>query len=189
MGDYVDDAAWLTAVQRPDWYLQLRPQYEELLARARRSDRATAKRIADEVYSFFERALADQRICVDGQPPDWDAERRAIDTAVVHHTALPPGISWERLDAIHLTRVYARYYAEPDLGEAWVRGLPITSGHIRDGRQVFYAYHWLVRSDGDLERLLGDEETGWHAGNWDVNCRSVGICIDDDLADKRPGPR
>ncbi len=25
-----------------------------------------------------------------------------------------------------------------------------------------------------------DNEIGWHAGNWDINCRSVAICIDDD---------
>lgn len=188
MGAYVDEAAWRSAVREPDWYLHIREQYESLLAVARRSDRATAARIAGEVYSFFEQVLADGAIAIGGSEPDWDAERRTVDTAVIHHTGLPPGITWQRLDAIHLTRIYARYYADPEPAEVWIRGLPVRSGHERGGREVFYAYHWLVRIDGGLERLLKEHETGWHAGNWDVNCRSVGICIDCDLRDADPPP-
>jgi hypothetical protein len=186
MGHYVDESRWLATVQRSDWYLHLRDEYEDLLALARRSDRTTAKHIADEVYSFFERGLAERHIVVGATESDWDAERHPLDTAVIHHTQLPPGITWQRLDAIHLTRVYARYYADPVVEEAWIHGLPITSGHLRGGREVFYAYHWLVRTDGTLERLLDDRETGWHAGDWGINCRSIGICIDDDLSERPP---
>jgi len=186
MGHYVDESRWLATVRHPDWYLHLRDEYEDLLALARRSDRTTAKRIADEVYSFFERGLAERHIALGAAEPEWDADRRPLDTAVIHHTQLPPGITWQRLDAIHLTRVYARYYADPVGDEAWIQGLPITSGHLRGSREVFYAYHWLVRTDGTLERLLDDNETGWHAGDWGINCRSIGICIDDDLSEKLP---
>jgi N-acetyl-anhydromuramyl-L-alanine amidase AmpD len=31
-----------------------------------------------------------------------------------------------------------------------------------------------------------DEAIGWQAGNWEVNRRSIGICINDDLTDKPP---
>jgi hypothetical protein len=186
MARYVDERAWREEVQRTDWYLHVREEYECLLAQARASDRTTARAIADEVYSFFERVLDEREIAVGANGPDWDRERRAADTAVIHHTRLPSGISWRRLDAIHLTRVYARYYADPELAEAYIRGGPISSGHRRDGRDVFYAYHWLIRVDGRRERLLDDHETGWHAGNWDVNCRSVGICLDANLEHADP---
>jgi N-acetyl-anhydromuramyl-L-alanine amidase AmpD len=64
---------------------------------------------------------------------------------------------------------------------------PIYSGHFdKDKKPVFYGYHWLVREDGMGERLLPDEATGWHAGNWEVNCESIGICVDDDLTSKQP---
>jgi N-acetyl-anhydromuramyl-L-alanine amidase AmpD len=64
---------------------------------------------------------------------------------------------------------------------------PLWSGHF-DGRgnQVFHGYHWLVRRDGSAERLLPDAAIGWHAGNWEVNRCSVGICIDDDLEECAP---
>ncbi|HXH26274.1 MAG TPA: N-acetylmuramoyl-L-alanine amidase [Candidatus Acidoferrum sp.] len=43
-----------------------------------------------------------------------------------------------------------------------------------------------MRADGSAEHILEDKYLGWHAGNWEVNCRSVAICVDDDLADKEP---
>jgi N-acetyl-anhydromuramyl-L-alanine amidase AmpD len=51
---------------------------------------------------------------------------------------------------------------------------------------VFYAYHWLVREDGSSERLLLDGETGWQAGDWNVNCRSVAIALDANLEHTSP---
>jgi len=157
--------------------LTLRPEYEALLKQARSSDPETAKAIADEVYSFFEEALEERTICIAAVGPRWDAGRVAIDTAVVHHTNLPAGIDWRRIDAIHLTRIYARYYASPAPVDDGIRGQPIFSGHFRD-RQVFFAYHWLVRRDGMVERLLNVDETGWQAGDWEANCRSIAICFD-----------
>lgn len=186
MGRYFDEPAWRAEVRKPDWYLRLRAEYESLLAQARASDPATARSIATDVYSFFETALAEGSIAVGTADHEWDTERRPIDTVVIHHTRLPSGITWQRLDAIHLTRVYARYYANPIPAELSVRGQPISSGHRREDREVFYAYHWLVRADGTAERLLADRETGWHAGDWEVNCRSVGICLDANLEHERP---
>jgi N-acetylmuramoyl-L-alanine amidase len=182
---YVDLARWRQEIAQPDWYLRLRPEYEAQLERARSSPRPLARAIADEVYGFFETALADGTLAVGDDGPDWDAERQPIDTAVIHHTNLPAGITRERIEAIHLTRIYARYYADPAPQDAEIRGTAIYSGHVRD-RQVFYGYHWLVRKDGTAERLLEDGDTGWHAGDWGVNCRSVGICLDGSFAATPP---
>lgn len=183
---YVDRERWLAQVRDPHWYLELRDEYESLLSRARASRPDVRRRIADEVYSFFEDVLQDGSIALGDAGPDWDAERTQIDTVVIHHTGLPPGITHNRIDAIHLTRIYARYYADPAPAEAAIRGTPIFSGHYMNRRQVFYGYHWLIRLDGTAERLLADDQTGWQAGNWEVNCRSVGICLDGDFHAAEP---
>jgi N-acetyl-anhydromuramyl-L-alanine amidase AmpD len=39
---------------------------------------------------------------------------------------------------------------------------------------------------GEVKRLFPDNETGWQAGNWEVNCRSVAICLDNDFENSRP---
>lgn len=138
--------------------------------------------------SAYERLLAEGAVYVGDVVYDWDSERRPVDTVVIHHTSRPPGITKERLEAIHLERVYVPVYARPvrsDIDKG-IKDVPLYSGHVHDGRQVFQIYHWLVRNDGQAERLLDDHEIGWQAGRWDVNRRSVGICIDDDLEHKSP---
>jgi hypothetical protein len=94
------------------------------------------------------------------------------------------------LDAMHLLRLYVPVYQNPPADvAAELKNQPLYSGHFDEtGRQVFRAYHWLVRQDGTTERLLEDDKIGWQAGDWDENCRSVAICIDDDLTDARPTP-
>jgi N-acetyl-anhydromuramyl-L-alanine amidase AmpD len=64
-------------------------------------------------------------------------------------------------------------------------GRPHLFASLHDGRQAFYAY-FIVRMDGGVERLLADNEIGWQAGKWEVNCRSVGIVLDNDLEDVTP---
>ena len=46
----------------------------------------------------------------------------------------------------------------------------------------------MVRANGAYERILEDSNIGWHAGNWDVNCRSVAICLDGDYRETDPSP-
>lgn len=35
--------------------------------------------------------------------------------------------------------------------------------------------HYQVESSGRVGQLVWDRDTAWHAGNWDENCRSIGI--------------
>lgn len=119
--------------------------------------------------------------------PNWDAERQAIDTIVVHHTASrePMDLAW--LNAMHLLNLYVPKYRNPGLDFEVIGGTPIYSGHAsRAGKQVFYGYHWLIREDGSREHLLPDETIGWHSGNWEINMRSVAICFDGDFETGRP---
>jgi hypothetical protein len=92
----------------------------------------------------------------------------------------------ERLSAIELIRLYAPYFMNPEEADMEIKGKPIFSGHVREGRQVFFPYHWIIRKDGSRERLLFDNETGWQSGNWDVNCRSIAIVFDGDYENSKP---
>lgn len=35
--------------------------------------------------------------------------------------------------------------------------------------------HYQVESSGRIGQLVHDGDTAWHAGNWDANCKSIGI--------------
>lgn len=126
---------------------------------------------------------------------DWDAERQSFDTLVIHHTAIAPTATPEAIDAIQKERLYApRYRSDND--DPFVKGLPVHSGHVIDGKERFIGYHHLVYQDGKVTTELsplvkvGDkwfvDHVGWHAGKWGVNCRSVAICLVGDFSDKEP---
>jgi hypothetical protein len=115
---------------------------------------------------------------------DADSERQPIDTVVIHHTSSAPGLRPERLSAIELIRLYAPFFAAKK--DQFPKGHPIYSGHLRNGNQVFWPYHWIVRTDGSAERLLFDSEIGWHSGNWGMNRRSVAIVLDNDYEHHSP---
>ena len=186
---YFDEKLWDETVRRPDWYIELQNDYDALMRRAEREDEAIAKAIKDEVRGFFEERLEANVVALAQHGPDLDVERQPIDTVVVHHSSSAPGYySLPRLNAVHLLNIYRSYYLNPHVpGEEHLKGQPIWSNHFdAKGRQVFYAYHWIVRVDGTAQRLLHDNQIGWQAGNWDVNTRSVGICLDDDYRDKEP---
>ena len=100
---------------------------------------------------------------------NWDVQRplpEEIDTIVIHHTDMLSGVSADKLSRIQKKTVYK---------------IRPHSGHYLDGRhrrEIFYAYHWIVRQNGSFERLLGDRQIGWHAHNWEVNRRSIAIVLD-----------
>jgi hypothetical protein len=136
------------------------------------------------LYDFFEVHLTRGDIALARKSEDADTERQPIDTVVIHHTSSAPGLRPERLSAIELIRLYAPFFASTK--DQFPEGQPIYSGHLRNGGQVFWPYHWIVRGDGNAERLLFDSEIGWHAGNWGINCRSVAIVLDNDYEHDSP---
>lgn len=188
MANYIDEAFWREALSTPTWYLLLQDDFERLEELAtQESDYANRKRIKDTAYRLVEEAVRTGRLPMATMGDDLDAERQQIDTIVVHHTKNKPGMTLERLNAMQLLRIYGRYYTNPtNPNEQHFKGQPVWSGHFYNDAQVFWGYHWLMREDGTSQRILPDEAIGWHAGNWDVNTRSVGICIDDDLSHKQP---
>ena len=189
MAKYFDEKVWSQALQKPDWYLRLFGDYQRLMRLADENPSGVAESIKEEVYRFLEERLMQGMVALASDGPNRDAERKAIDTVVVHHTKNPSGITWQRLSVMHLIRLYAPYYRQPSSEEGKIAGQAIYSHHFRNGQPVFYAYHWLVRMDGQTERLLNDHEIGWQAGDWDINCRSMALCLDNDFTYQAPSEK
>lgn len=179
---------WEEKIKDPYWYFDIPEVMKELKA-LHDSDRMEYEKQKELIYDFIEKQLMLGKIALGTQGEDFDSQRKPIDTIVIHHTSNPPGLGKERLSAIELIRLYAPQFAGK--GPSYdanneIKGKPICSGHFRDGVQVFWPYHWMIRAGGVCERLLNDDEVGWQAGNWDINCRSVAICIDDDHENSIP---
>ncbi len=176
---------WEKLIKNPDWHLFVIPEIGELKKQISEADR---ERFKEEIYDFFEEHLEKYDIALGQENSGYfDSERKPIDAIVIHHTSNAPGMSPSRLSAIELFRLYAPYFINPSYdNDQPLKGQPIFSGHIRNNRQVFWPYHWLIRTDGRAVRLLEDKETGWHAGNWEMNCRSIAVVFDNDYENSRP---
>lgn len=169
-------AYWEERLRLPDWYHHLEPELSGFLFSVVHDD-PQLKAWRHQIYELLGEMLTCGEVPLATTGPDLDRERQAVDTLVLHHTEEDPAIPLSKLSAIGLLRQYAFQYLENNvLGEA-VRGKPVWSGHFRQGQMVFFAYHWLLRPDGRCERLLEDRAIGWHAGNWDVNTRSVALAF------------
>lgn len=126
---------------------------------------------------------------------NWDADRRPFTTIVIHHSAMGNDTTAEQIEEIQKDRLYTpRYRSESK--SPFVKGLPVHSGHVMDGKERFIGYHHLVYSDGKVTTELSTlvkikdvwhiDHVGWHAGNWVVNCSSVAICLVGDFSKKEP---
>lgn len=183
-----DEGTWSQIITRPDWYLRL-VDFMKAAETGMGEESDDFVKLRRRIRAFFETELLAGRVALAQTGPDMDEQRESIDTVVIHHTSGQPGYRLSYMDAVHLTNIYAPYYAKPtDPREVNLKGQAIWSGHFKDGKQVFYGYHWFMRMDGSFERLLPDEAIGWQAGNWDINKRSVGICLDNDYEGKDPEP-
>ncbi|TMD89312.1 MAG: N-acetylmuramoyl-L-alanine amidase [Chloroflexi bacterium] len=167
---------WKTRLRFPDWYSRLEDELTSLFFPVVHDD-PRLKAFRNQVYALIAELLVCKELPLAATGPDLDTARQPVDTVVIHHTEEDAAISLDRLSAIGLVRQYGfQYLADNVLGHR-VRGQPIWSNHFREGQMVFFAYHWLIRSDGTAERLLEDSYIGWHAGDWQINTRSVGIAL------------
>ncbi|HEU5380071.1 MAG TPA: peptidoglycan recognition family protein [Ktedonobacteraceae bacterium] len=169
-------AYWENRLRSPDWYVQLEHELSAYIFPVVHDD-PQLKTWRHQVYGLVGAMLERDKIPLAQAGPDLDCERQEIDTVVIHHTEEDPAISLTRLSAIGLLRQYSLHYLENAVLGRQVRGEPVWSGHFRQGKMVFFAYHWLIRPDGTAERLLEDSAIGWHAGAWDVNTRSIGLAF------------
>src|SRR5260370_4010515 len=167
---------WETRLRFPDWYSRLENELTSLFFPVVHDD-PRLKAFRNQVYALIAELLACKELPLAAAGPDLDMARQPVDTVVIHHTEEDAAISLGRLSAIGLVRQYAFQYLAGNVLDHRVRGQPIWSNHFREGQMVFFAYHWLIRPDGTAERLLEDSHIGWHAGDWQINTRSVGIAL------------
>ncbi|HEX5448214.1 MAG TPA: peptidoglycan recognition family protein [Candidatus Saccharimonadales bacterium] len=187
-----DEKHWSAVVKRPDWYLELVPYFRQTQEDLSGSS-DSAREFRNVVRGFLEKRLLSGEVALAKEGPNLDAQRLPIDTIVIHHTSHRGRYSLDFMEATQLLNIYAPYYfnasATYDMNPRLkndVKGQAIWSGHFKNGRQTFLCYHWLLRMDGTFERLLEDKQLGWHAGNWDINRRSVAICLDNDYQKMDP---
>ena len=186
MNHFFDEQKWYeAATTRHDWYKVIYPEFEAILLANEDAGLTRRKESRDAVYGYFEKLLSEDKVILGTHGKNWDEDRKPVDTVVIHHTKGEGGMTWQRLNAMHLLRLYAKSYLNPTT-EKEIQDHAVYSNHFRGERPVFYAYHWLIHADGTSERLLADDEIGWQAGNWDINCCSVGICLDGDFEHSQP---
>jgi len=117
---------------------------------------------------------------------DWDADRQPFTTIVIHHSATDKNTTAAEIEKIQKERLYAPRYKSASK-TPFVKGLPMHSGHVVNGKERFIGYHHLVYHDGKVTTELSPlrkkddkwyvDHVAWHAGNWNVNCSSVAICL------------
>jgi hypothetical protein len=177
---------WEGLITKPTWYFAY-VDFRDWASDRLGKDSKELKDLTKQLRSFFEQALLAGKVALASEGPNLDKERKPVDTVVIHHTSSEPGERLSYMNAIQLLNIYAPYFANPtDPKEKFLKGQPLWSNHVQNGRAVFYAYHWLMRMDGSFERLLKDKQLGWHAANWDINTHSVAICLDNDYEHQDP---
>lgn len=167
---------WTKKLSHPDWYILLEKDLEELFFPVVHDD-PTLKTFRNKIYDLVQGMLEEHQIPLAKKGPNFDAQRKNIDTIIIHHTEEDPIMLPEKISAIGLLRLYAPKYIKNDVLGHKLQGEPIWSGHFYKDHQVFFGYHWYVYPDGKQEQLLPDQAIGWHSGVWDINARSIGIAL------------
>lgn len=178
---------WRENLQYPDWYIKLEDYLREKIFPVVSDPKIKKQR--HKFYKIVEDMLNEGTIPLAETGPDFDVERKSIDAIVIHHTSEESDIRLGKLSAIGFVRQYGLDYLVGKIRGNMVKGKPIWSGHFNDGKMVFFAYHWLVRPDGTLERLLRDKYIGWQAGDWDINTRSIAISLSGDYSNSIPSEK
>ncbi len=165
---------WKSIMRNIDWYTRLGkdiylPDGNEFSLRQK-----------NRVYEFVAKMLDREEIPLAKTGPDMDSQRKDITQIIIHHTDIPI-VNYRILSAIGFLRQYGCIYAKRG-----IKGIPVWSGHFRNRKQIFYAYHWVILASGRTVRLLKDSQIGWHAGNWNVNKRSIGIALSGNFAKAPP---
>lgn len=173
-------------IDKDDWYLRLAEEFKLLEQLKQKLSKEDLEKLREHVYSYVEDKIENNIIHLNTHGPDWDKERNKIDTIIIHHTAYEKPITLSRLNTMHLLRLYVPFFQNPNEENKQIKGQAISSGHFMNKKQVFYGYHWFVKRDGSIDKLLEDKYIGWHAGNWDVNTKSIAICLDSNLENSSP---
>lgn len=174
-------------LQHPDWYIRLEDFLTTIVFPI--EDNPKIKTERHMFYDLVNEMLSDGLIPLASKGPNFDKERKPIDTIVIHHTDENPHIKLSKLSAMGFVRQYGKDYLHEETCGYKVKGQPIWSGHFKDGKMIFFAYHFIVFENGRIERLLENRYIGWQSGNWDINTRSIAIVLAGDYENKNPSEK
>ncbi|MFG3660542.1 N-acetylmuramoyl-L-alanine amidase [Streptomyces sp. NPDC047706] len=158
-------------------------------------DTATAATYANDVYDVLRagaqrRTDAGQRVTLPARPglvPDTAPLRRAgLRTASAEGTECPPTVSCEWIPAPY------EEFADGDYGNHDLGGRPASQSidyivvHDTEGAwegvldlvqdPAYVSWNYSLRStDGHIAQHVKAKDVAWHAGNWYVNAKSIGL--------------
>ncbi|MGW4483818.1 N-acetylmuramoyl-L-alanine amidase, partial [Amycolatopsis sp. NPDC004368] len=169
--------------------------YGAVAAYSGSDDANAARTFADEVYSTIKTGVT--RTTDDGQAvtlaPDSDvtpdtkqADRLGLKTAAPAATECPKTVACESVPAPY-QELPGGDYGNHDLADRpqsqKIDTIVIhdTEGYWDDALTLaqdptYLAWHYTVRSqDGLIAQHVATKDVGWHAGNWYVNTKSIGV--------------
>lgn len=158
-------------------------------------DHATATAFADDVFAVIEQGQArttdtGEQVTLAAEPSLAPAAGQAgligLAQGDADGTECPPGLSCEWVPAPYQD-LGGGDYGNHDLGDRpntqTVDTIVIhdTEGYWNTAMKLvqnpdYLAWHYTVRSsDGHIAQHVRTKDVGWHAGNWYVNAKSIGI--------------
>lgn len=183
---YINPKNYIEKFTNTDWYLKLYPELNEYFYSYDGNRENKTQEWLDQRKEFaimIMELLEADKIPLGKSGTNWDADRKAIDTIVIHHTSTSPDMSLKIINTLGLIRLYTPFYSkkeEPEYGQ------PIWSNHFYQNKPTFIAYHYIIEQDGTVYNILKDNQIGWQAGKWEMNCKSISVCFLDDLKNKFP---
>jgi N-acetyl-anhydromuramyl-L-alanine amidase AmpD len=158
-------------------------------------DTGSASAFADEVFSTINEGIT--RVTDDGQQVRLPATRVAPNTAQVTHLGLrvtqpseaecPPGLGCEWIPAAYAEYANGTNYGNHDLGNRpESQKIDYIIIHDTEGYYpgvinltqdpTYVSWNYTLRSsDGHVAQHVKAKDVAWHAGNWFINAKSVGI--------------
>ena len=97
-----------------------------------------------------------------------NTDTRTITSIVVHHTAGKPSNNSNRV-LREINRLHHRKFSK-----------------MRESRGLHISYHFLITPNGKILETRHLNDIGHHAGNWEVNKKSIAICLVGDFSKHRP---
>jgi hypothetical protein len=177
-----DSHYWKSRLIKKDWYLHLRNELERIIFNG---TSITEKGYKSKLYLLVSEMLDKNEIPLAQNGPNFDINRKPIDTIVIHHTG-ESSANPKLLSASGLMNQYAREYMGGKILGHNLSGRAIWSNHFKNGKQVFFVYHWIILESGRVEKLLRNSYIAWHSGNWDVNTRSIAIAFSGNYNTRHP---
>jgi N-acetylmuramoyl-L-alanine amidase len=177
---------------QPLWPVILRHYIQQYFFHSLSEEQKTEewKNQKKSLIAFLINLYSQGKIFISNTGTNDDKFREPINKIIVHHTHSGTDLVKQSneiiistINIIQLFNLYANYYSNPKFNEYY--GKPVYSGHFdENGRSTFVSYHWLVSSNGDKVRILGDDLVGWHASG--QNNSSIGIALVGDFDNKFP---